>query len=245
MKRIKEARIVSNDKIYGSNIYHMILDNINDEIKPGQFVNVSVPGVILPRPISVADYNPKANQLSLVYRVVGEGTELMSEMQKGNQVTLLTGLGNGFDVDAETIKPLVIGGGIGAAPLFYLTKELKNRGLKPKVVIGFKNKDDSFYRGKFKKLVPDVEFTYDEDGVLVTNVLETLTENDYDYFYACGPKPMLKAVSDIALSDGELSLEARMACGIGMCKGCSIETNDGMKTLCKDGPVLKKGTIRW
>lgn len=243
MKRIENAKIINNIKISVANIYCMTITNIEDDIIPGQFVNVSVPGVLLPRPISVTDY--KGNQLSLIYRVVGKGTDAMTHLEKGDAITLLTGLGNGFDLDVETKKPLVIGGGLGAAPLFYLIKELKKRGAKPKVLLGFKNGYESFYRGQFKRIIDDIETAYDEDGILVTDLLKNLTKEDYDYFYACGPKPMLEAVNNIATSDGEFSLESRMACGIGMCKCCSVETNDGMKTLCKDGPVLKKGTIRW
>lgn len=243
MRRIEDAKIVDNIKISATNIYRMTIANIKDDIVPGQFVNVTVPGVLLPRPISVADY--KNDELSLIYRVVGSGTETMSQMNKGDKLTLLTGLGNGFDLNAQTNRPLVIGGGMGAAPLFYLIKGLKKKGKNPKVLLGFKNGEDEFYRGQFKRITDNIEVSYDDDGELVTNLLENLDESDYDYFYACGPKPMLKAVSDISLTDGELSLESRMACGIGMCKCCSIETNDGMKTLCKDGPVLKKGTIRW
>lgn len=241
--KLVEKRIYQNMKISEANIYRMVVENVQNDIKPGQFVNVSVPGVLLPRPLSVADY--RSNQLSLIYRVVGKGTALLSEMKKGDEIKLLTELGNGFDVDADIKKPLLIGGGMGAAPMFYLTRELKKRGLKPKVILGFKDSSDSFYTGQFKKIAEDLEITYDSEGVLVTDLLKELSEEDYDYFYACGPKPMLKAVNDIALTDGEFSLESRMACGIGMCKCCSIETNDGMKTLCKDGPVLKKGTIRW
>ncbi len=244
MRRIENARIADNIKISATNIYRLTIAGVEDNILPGQFVNVSVPGVLLPRPISVTDYKAN-NELTLVYRVVGKGTEIMSQMNKGDVLTLLTGLGNGFNLEADTEKPLVIGGGMGAAPLFYLIKELKKRKKTPKVLLGFKNGEDEFLRGKFKKLLDDIHVAYDDEGVLVTNLLEELNENDYDYFYACGPKPMLKAVSDASLTDGELSLESRMACGIGMCKCCSTETTDGMKTLCKDGPVLKKGTIRW
>lgn len=241
--QLMEKRIYQNMKISKSNIYRMIVENVEGNIKPGQFVNVSVPGFLLPRPISVADY--RSNQLSLIYRVVGEGTSRLTEMKKGDKIKILTELGNGFDINANAQKPLLIGGGMGAAPMFYLTKELKKNGLKPKVILGFKDLSDAFYQGQFKKVVEDLEIAYDSDGVLVTDLLKNLSEEDYDYFYACGPKPMLKAVNDIALTDGEFSLESRMACGIGMCKCCSIETNDGMKTLCKDGPVLKKGSIRW
>jgi len=243
MKRIENAKIASNVKISVANIYCMTVVNVEDEIKPGQFVNVSVPGVLLPRPISVTDY--KGNQLSLIYRVVGEGTENMTRLEKGETITLLTGLGNGFDLDVETKRPLVIGGGLGAAPLFYLTKELKKRCLKPKVLLGFKNDEESFYRGQFRRITDDLDIAYDVEGKLVTDLLQDLSDEEYDYFYACGPKPMLESVNNIAVTQGEFSLESRMACGIGMCKCCSVETNDGMKTLCKDGPALKKGIIRW
>lgn len=245
MKMRKKYRIASNVQLNTQNVYRMVVANVDNSITPGQFVNISVPGKMLPRPISVADY--KGDQLSLIYRVVGEGTEILSRMNNGEELTILSSLGNGFDVNANTLKPLVVGGGLGAAPLFYLVKCLKKKGLKPTILLGFRNPEDAFYLGQYKKYFFDCDFrvSYDSEGQFVTNLMEELPDDAYDYFYACGPKPMLKAVESISKTDGELSLEARMACGIGICKCCSIETDDGMKTLCKDGPVLKKGTIRW
>lgn len=245
MKLREEYRIHSNIQLNANNIYRMIVSNVNNDIRPGQFVNVSVPGKMLPRPISVADY--KDNNLSLIYRVVGGGTEILSRMNNGEKVTILSSLGNGFNVDEPTEKPLVIGGGLGAAPLFYLVKELKGKGLKPTVLLGFKNPEEAFYLEQYKRYMQNCDFqvSYDSEGKFVTDLMDELPEYAFDYFYACGPKPMLQAVESISKTDGELSLETRMACGVGICKGCSIETDDGMKTLCKDGPVLKKGTIRW
>ncbi len=245
MKIRDEYRVYSNLQLNTQNVYRMVVENVVNDIKPGQFVNISVPGKLLARPISVADY--KNNNLSLIYRVVGEGTEILSRMKNGEEVTILSSLGNGFDIDANTQKPLVVGGGLGAAPLFYLVKSLKKKGLKPTVLLGFKDPEDAFYLGQYKKYLENCDFrvSYDSEGKFVTDLVSELPDGAYDYFYACGPKPMLKAVESVSKSDGELSLETRMACGIGICKCCSIETDDGMKTLCKDGPVLKKGTIRW
>ena len=245
MKLRNEYHIHSNLQLNSNNIYRMVVSNVNNDIKPGQFVNISVPGKMLPRPISVADY--KDNNLSLIYRVVGEGTEILSRMNNGDEITILSGLGNGFDVDADTQKPLVVGGGLGAAPLFYLVKSLKEKGLKPTVLLGFRNPEEAFYLSQYKKYLSESDFrvSYDSEGKFVTNLMEELPDGAYDYFYACGPKPMLESVENVSKSNGELSLETRMACGVGICKCCSIETDDGMKTLCKDGPVLKKGTIRW
>ena len=238
--KIESNEMVAND------VFEMKLMGDTSAIKaPGQFVNISVPGVFLPRPISVSDYDE--NSLDIFYKVVGKGTDIMSEMNPGENLTLLTGLGNGFDLNVPCRKPLLIGGGLGVAPLYKLAVELKKRGKDATIITGFKTEEDVILDQKLN----DLYFTYvalENNGKhrLVTDVFEHIPDMEqYDYFYACGPKPMLKAVCDSLDIDGEVSLEARMACGIGQCKCCSVETEDGMKTLCKDGPVLKRGIVRW
>jgi len=237
-----EYGILHNEPV-NNGIFQMIIQTGPLNIEPGQFVNVTIPGVFLPRPILVANYSQ--GLLSLIYRVVGEGTELMSGMKQGDNITIMTGLGNGFDLNAKTEKPLIIGGGLGVAPLHYLAVKLKEQGLDPTILLGFKSMEDAFYLSKFQNRLPETEVALESEGKLVTDLLKELPPDSYDYFYTCGPKPMLKVINDIVLTDGEFSLEERMACGIGQCKCCSIQTNDGMKTLCHDGPVLKKGLVRW
>ena len=238
--------ILSNEEI-AQDVYEMKLKGDTSAIaSPGEFVQVTVPGVYLPRPISIAYHN--SNELWLVYKIIGEGTKLMSEMKKGEEITLLVGCGNGFDLNVDTKKPLLIGGGCGTPPMYDLALKLKEKGIEPTILIGFRSKEDEFYYDKFKDEFKTYITTEDlslGDEKLVTDVLKNLTTVDYDYIYSCGPKPMLKAINDIMLTDGEFSLETRMACGIGQCKCCSIETNSGMKTLCHDGPVIKKDEIRW
>lgn len=246
--KIRENYIIKSNKEIANNIYEIILKGNTKAItQPGEFVNVMIPGLFLPRPISVC-YSDQEN-LYLVYKVVGEGTEVLSKMVPNETLTILTGLGNGFDINNDSKKPLLIGGGVGVAPLYKLAVELEKRNRNATVIMGFKNREEEFYYEKFKKIFKTY-ITFEQDSInqdekLVTDVLKKLPIDDYDYFYACGPKPMLKSVCDIVPIDGEVSLESRMACGIGQCKCCSIETNDGMKTLCKDGPVLKKNLVRW
>lgn len=253
VKRKEECKIIKNEPLNLNGVYEMSLKSNNSfDIKPGQFVNVRIPSKFLARPLSVSFINNQV--MDLAYKVVGDGTKEMSCMKPGDKLEILTGLGNGYDLSVDTKRPLLIAGGTGAASIFYLAYELKMSGINPKVILGFKSEDDMFYINEFINLLGDdvtitlenkpnkSDYAYFIKGNLVTDVLDKI---DYDYFYACGPKPMLKAVCEQSLTDGEVSLESRMACGIGQCKCCSIETNDGMKTLCNDGPVLKKGLVRW
>lgn len=246
--KIRDNYVIKQNQRIAKDVYEMILVGDTSAIQsPGEFVNVYVPGKFLPRPISVA-YSDEES-LCLAYKVVGEGTEIISQMVPGEVLTVLTGLGNGFDLDVPSEKPVLIGGGMGVAPLYKLAVELKKRKKEATIITGFRREEDIIYYDQLNALFPNfvtLEQAPLKKGVrMVTDILKTLSESDYDYFYACGPKPMLKAVCDIALTDGEVSLESRMACGVGQCKCCSIETNDGMKTLCKDGPVLKKNMVRW
>ncbi len=246
MKRIDEYSILSNERINENDVYEIILVGNSYGIKPGQFVQVRLPGKFLSRPFSIAYHTD--DTIHIVYRVVGSGTEAMSNLVEGEKLTLFTGLGNGFDLEVDTKNPLLIGGGTGVAPLYDLLCSLIDRGIDVKVLLGFRNENDSFYVSKFEELAPSyVSYESNEKYRYVTDYIKEFHEEgiDYDYFYGCGPKPMLKAVNDVILSDGEVSLEARMACGFGQCKCCSIETNEGMKTVCKEGPVFKKTLVKW
>ena len=213
----------------------------------GQFVNVEVEGKFLRRPISVCDYDEST--ITLLYDVVGEGTKAMSAWREGREVDLLTGLGNGFSEQKECRKPLLLGGGIGCAPLYNLAKKLLARGIQPTVVLGFNTSADVVSRDMFESLgvatyVATVDGSEGTRG-FVTDVVREKALSDCDYFYACGPLPMLRAVCGGLEMSGEVSLDERMACGFGVCMCCSIETKSGAKRICKEGPVFPKEELIW
>jgi len=215
-------------------------------VRPGQFVNIELEGRYLRRPISVCDSD--AETITLIYKVVGGGTEQMSRMRPGMQLDLLTGLGNGFDTAVDTQRPLLVGGGVGVPPLYKLARELLAAGKRVSVVLGFNRADEIFYADEFRALGADVRIAT-ADGSVGTKgfVTDAIRENgvEYDYFYACGPMPMLRALAQAAPTSGELSFEERMGCGFGACMGCSCKTLTGSKRICKEGPVLKKEEILW
>ena len=238
-------KIVSNRQV-GKDVFEMILEGDLSSIKnPGEFVELKLDGYYLRRPISVCDYDDKT--VTIIYKVVGKGTEKMSSYEKGVELDILTGLGNGFDINLAGDRPLLIGGGVGCPPMYNLCKKLIEENKKPIVVLGFNSKEDVFYEEEFKKLGADVyistaDGSYGTKG-FVTDIIKDL--EDYTFYYACGPIPMLKAIYDTANLTGELSFEERMGCGFGACMGCSCKTKYGNKIICKDGPVLKKEEIIW
>ena len=236
-------KIKDNKKI-AKNVFEIKLDGNTDAItKSGQFVNIQLDGLYLRRPISVCDYSKKS--LTLVYKVVGKGTEQLSKMEKGD-LDVLVGLGNGYDTELSGKEPVLIGGGVGVPPLFNLCKKLLAEGKKPSVILGFNTKDEIFYEEEFKKLGVNVYVTTvnGEYGIkgFVTDALKNI---NYTYFYTCGPEPMLKAVYNSTATSGQLSFEERMGCGFGACMGCTCKTKYGNKRICKDGPVLVKEEIIW
>lgn len=236
-------QVVNTEQIADS-VYKTVFSGDTSGItNAGQFVNVKIEGLYLRRPISVCDLNDGA--LTLVYKVVGKGTEILSRAKTGDGFDMLTGLGNGYCLSAAGDKPLVIGGGVGVPPLYYTAKKLIENGKSVSVALGFNGKKDVFFVEEFEKLgcavkVATLDGSFGEKG-FVTDVLP----NEYSYFYACGPEPMLKAVYKVAKTDGEFSFEERMGCGFGACMGCSCQTLVGAKRICKDGPVIKKGEILW
>ena len=236
-------KIKDNKKI-AKNVFEIKLEGNTDAItKSGQFVNIQLDGLYLRRPISVCDYSK--NSLTLVYKVVGKGTEQLSKMEKGD-LDVLVGLGNGYDTELSGKEPVLIGGGVGVPPLFNLCKKLLAEGKKPSVILGFNTKDEIFYEEEFKKLGVNVYVTTvnGEYGIkgFVTDALKNI---NYTYFYTCGPEPMLKAVYNSTTTSGQLSFEERMGCGFGACMGCTCKTKYGNKRICKDGPVLVKEEIIW
>jgi dihydroorotate dehydrogenase electron transfer subunit len=235
--------VKSNKKI-AKNVFEAVLSGDTGEIKnPGQFVNVKLEGLFLRRPISVCDVTD--GTLTLIYKTVGKGTEQMSEMKKGDTIDVLTGLGNGYDTGFSGDRPLLIGGGVGVPPLYYLAKKLISEGKTVSVVLGFNTEDEIFYRKKFEKLGCRVTVATADGSYGVKGFVTDALPDDYSYFYCCGPMPMLKAVYGKTKSSGQFSFEERMGCGFGACMGCSMRTVSGSKRVCKDGPVFKKEEILW
>jgi dihydroorotate dehydrogenase electron transfer subunit len=223
----------------------MTLSGNTDEItKTGQFVNIKIEGNFLRRPISVCDW--EEGKLTLIYKVVGDGTKKMSEYKEGKVLNILTGLGNGYDTEKSGEKPLLLGGGVGVPPLYALCKKLVREGKKPTVILGFNGREDVFFEEEFKALGACVKVTT-ADGSYGINgfVTDALGGIDYTYFYTCGPEPMLKAVFNKTTTSGQFSFEERMGCGFGACMGCSCKTVTGYKRICKEGPVLEKEEILW
>lgn len=226
------------------NVMKMRLSGDTSEItRPGQFINILLDGLYLRRPISVCDCDE--NSVTIIYKVVGKGTEKMQKMTKGI-LDVLTGLGNGYDTALSGNEPLLLGGGVGVPPLYMLAKELMAEGKTPKVILGFNTKNEVFYENEFKELGLEVVVTT-VDGSYGTKgfVTDAMKDMEYSYVYTCGPEPMLKAIFKESKTSGQFSFEERMGCGFGACMGCSCKTVTGYKRICKDGPVLLKEEILW
>lgn len=235
--------IVSNEKIAESTYKMVISGDTRYITNEGQFVNIALDGLYLRRPISVHDWNE--NTLVIIYKVVGRGTEQMAEMKKGEKLDILTGLGNGYTV-TEHKNVAVIGGGVGVPPLYALAKKLKKEGKNVTAILGFNSADQVFCKEDFEKVCDKVVVTTVDGSVGVKGFVTTpLADMNIEYFYACGPEPMLKALYQVTDKPGQYSFEARMACGFGACMGCSCKTKYGTKRICKDGPVLNKEEIVW
>lgn len=236
-------KILSNEPLT-KDVFKMVLQGDTQYItRPGQFINIALTGKFLRRPISVCDYDDTT--VTIIYKVVGEGTEQLKNMSVGEELDVLTGLGNGYDISKST-KPLLIGGGVGVPPMYNLAKALINAGQMPTVILGFNTKSEVFYEDEFNKLgcktvVTTVDGSYGTKGF----VTDAMAYVDYDYFYTCGPLPMFKAVYNATSVSGQFSFEERMGCGFGACVGCTCKTKYGNKRICKDGPVLEKEEIIW
>ena len=246
-------RIAENVPLTGS-VWRMSLTGTDmEEQRPGQFVNIALPGKFLRRPISVFDQEGTA--LRLIYKRAGSGTELLSTLQPGESLNVLTGLGNGYDLSRAGEAPLLLGGGVGVPPLYLLAKRLREAGKRVTAVLGFNTAEEVFSEEDFRALGCDVTVTtadgsYGRKG-FVTDALPA----EYSFFYTCGPKPMLRAVYQKTVSDGQFSFEERMGCGFGACMGCSCRVRipaaegepekTGYKRICREGPVLEKEEILW
>ena len=244
-------QIASNKKI-ADKTYEMVLESSElfqsqgIEIKPGQFVNIKIEGFFLRRPISICDWSE--NTITIIYKVVGKGTEKMSQMLAGDSLDVLLTLGNGYDVTDVTERPVCIGGGAGVPPMYGLCKSLIAAGKKPVAVIGFNTESEVFYEQEFKALGAETVVVAADGSVgakgFVTDVLGELGGTEY---FACGPEPMLKAIDKTVPAEavGHFSFEERMGCGFGACMGCSCKTKYGNKRICKEGPVLERSEIIW
>ena len=227
-----------------ANVYRMRLTgDTGDVTKPGQFVNVKLDGLYLRRPISVCDRED--GKLTLIYKTVGEGTEMMSRLEPRQELDLLTGLGNGYDLSKSGEKPLLAGGGAGVPPLYFLAKELIRQGRSVSAVLGFNTADEVFYADEFRALGCGVTVTTVDGSRGVKGFVTDALPEGCSYVYACGPLPMLRALYFKTAVSGQYSFEERMGCGFGACMGCSVKTVNGFKRLCKDGPVLRKEEILW
>ena len=237
--------VLTNEKLTDS-VYKMTLSGDTKGIeRPGQFVNIKLDGLYLRRPISVCDYED--GKLTIIYKVVGKGTEQMSWLDAGAMLDVLVGLGNGYFTEFSGEKPLLVGGGVGVPPLYNLAKQLIKEGKKPTVIIGFNTANEIFYKEEFENLgIPVLVATADGSYGIKGFVTDAIKEvEEYTHVYTCGPEPMLKAVYNATTTDGSYSFEERMGCGFGACMGCSCKTKYGNKRICKDGPVLLKEEIIW
>ena len=225
-------------------VYKMVLTGDTSAITcPGQFVNILLDGLFLRRPISVNEC--VGDELTLIYKVVGKGTEQMANMTAGQTLDVLTGLGNGYDLSKAGDHPLLIGGGVGVPPLYMLARQLREAGKDVSVILGFNTKDEVFCEADFKALGCDTTVTTVDGSYGVKGFVTNALPESYTHFYTCGPEPMLKAVYKATVTDGQFSFEERMGCGFGACMGCSCKTVTGNKRICKEGPVLTKEDIIW
>ena len=237
--------VLTNEKLTDS-VFKMTLKGDTSAIeRAGQFVNIQLDGLYLRRPISVCDVEDDV--LTIIYKVVGKGTEYMSSFDGGEKLDILTGLGNGYFVEFAGDKPLLIGGGVGVPPLYKLCKDLIKEGKTPTVILGFNTESEVFYKEEFEALgvkvfVTTVDGSFGIKG-FVTDAIKEVEE--YSHVFTCGPEPMLKAIYKATTTGGSYSFEERMGCGFGACMGCSCKTKYGNKRICKDGPVLEKEEIIW
>ena len=243
MKDVR-LKLISNRKIAENTYESRLVGDLSDITAAGQFVNIKLDGFYLRRPISVCDV--VGDELTIIYKAVGHGTEMMARAEVGTEWLTLTGLGNGYDLSQSGERPLLIGGGAGVPPMYLLAKKLVALGKTPTVILGFNTKAEVFYKEEFEALGVKVIITTADGSEGISGfVTDAMDGVEYSYFYTCGPEPMLKAVYNKSTTSGSFSFEERMGCGFGACMGCSCETKYGNKRICRDGPVLVKEEIIW
>ena len=233
---------IKSNELLAKNVYRMQLGGDTAGILPGQFVNIRVQGQFLRRPISVCNIEQPLNNatplLTIIYKVVGVGTEAMSHLPVGTQLDVLTVLGNGYDLSKAGDAPLLVGGGVGVPPMYMLARQLREAGKNVRVILGFNTKDEVFYEDEFRALGCDVTVTTVDGSHGVKGFVTNALDGQQSYYYTCGPLPMIKALIQAAGTNGEVSMEERMGCGFGACMGCTIQTTQGPKRVCKEGPVF-------
>ncbi len=229
-------------------------ENPLPEMLPGQFVEVRVdetPSVLLRRPISIHYYDKKANELGLLVQLVGNGTRWMATLKAGDVLNVVLPLGNGFTLPADnTVRPLLVGGGVGVAPLLYLGMKLKEMGITPTFLLGSRTENELMQIAEFEKVgrvfITTENGAVGEQGYVTQH--SVLAREQFDQVYTCGPKPMMVAVARWAKGAGvvcEVSLENKMACGVGACLCCVEDTKEGNVCVCKEGPVFSIDKLSW
>lgn len=226
-------------------VYKLVLAGDTAPITaPGQFVNIKVPGFYLRRPISLCDWDDKT--LTVIYKVVGDGTKALSRIRAGERLDILIALGNGYDTAPSGDRPLLIGGGVGVPPLFGLCRKLIAENKTVNVILGFNTKAEIFWEDEFRALGANVAVTTADGSYGLKGFVDAaMAYAQYTYFYTCGPKPMLRAVDAAAKTGGQFSFEERMGCGTGACMGCTCKTKNGPKRVCTEGPVFLREEIEW
>ena len=242
---MKQVRMtVSENEMIARQVYRLRLrGDTSGILRPGQFVNLKLEGLFLRRPISVCAW--EEDSLTPIYKTVGTGTAQMSRLAPGAELDLLTGLGNGYDPEKAGEAPLLLGGGVGVPPLYGLARVLRQAGKRVTAVLGFNTAAEVFLAEEFRALGCDTVVATADGSLGQKGFVTDCLPEKYSYFYACGPLPMLRAVYHLSRSEGEFSLEERMGCGFGACMGCSFQTRNGFKRICREGPVLEKGEIPW
>lgn len=233
---------IQTNRMLAPKVYLMQLRGETSGItRPGQFVNIRLDGKFLRRPISVCD--SADGLLTIIYKVVGAGTRQMSELPVGASLDVLTGLGNGYDTALSGNHPLLVGGGVGVPPMYKLAKTLIAEGKQVSVVLGFNTCEEVFFEDEFRQLGCEVTVTTVDGSYGVKGFVTNALPEEYTHFYTCGPLPMLRSLNEATVTDGQMSFEERMGCGFGVCVGCTMQTQNGPKRVCKDGPVFMKSEI--
>jgi len=245
------ALLLSNPELVAGDHYLLKIHMQNSAFKPGQFINIKTTGgtdPLLRRPFSIFDAD--GENVSIVIRVIGKGTELICDMDPG-EINVLGPSGNGFTLEKDK-KVLLVGGGVGNAPLFYLMKELKNKGNRVTYIYCARSSEFVFEKDKYQSLADEFILTTDDgsDGIkgFATEVMaDKISMKGYDRIYCCGPNPMMEKVVKLAEVNTpvEVSVENYFGCGVGLCVGCTVDTVTGYRRACVDGPVFDGRTILW
>lgn len=251
-KKLSQMTILSNENI-AKDTYKMMLDSkeVDFNFLSGTFLNIKLNTgkFILRRPISIYEADETNKTITIIYKVLGEGTKELTNYKKGEVLSVLGPLGTGFPIQDESQNVLLVGGGVGVPPLYELAKRLKKLGKNITCVLGFRDKESVFSEEDFKKIAKVIICTDDGSYGYHGLVTDAIDKNnvEFDTLYSCGPLMMLKSLDEKYRDSkkGYLSFEERMACGIGACYGCMTETKNGLKRVCKDGPVFKLGEAKY